>query len=63
MWNPFNFVTEKDVLRLIDEKRGVKNRKSKKEKESPFSSALRLAVESGKVEFGSKAGLNCRSFG
>jgi len=32
MWNPFNFVTEKDVLRLIDEKRGVKNRKSKKEK-------------------------------
>src|SRR3989344_55894 len=33
MWNPFNFVTEKDVLRLIDEKRGVKNRKSKKSEE------------------------------
>jgi len=33
MWNPFNFVTEKEVLRLIDEKRGVKNRKSKKSEE------------------------------
>jgi len=38
-------------------KKAVRKRKSKKEKESPFSSALRLAVESGKVEFGSKAGL------
>lgn len=38
-------------------KKAVRKRKSKKEKESPLSSALRLAVESGKVEFGSKAGL------
>ena len=30
VWNPFNFVTEKDVMRIIEEKRGVKNRKSKK---------------------------------
>jgi hypothetical protein len=34
MWNPFNFVTEEEVLQLIKEKRGVKNRgttkKSKK---------------------------------
>jgi F0F1-type ATP synthase alpha subunit len=33
MWNPFNFVTEEEVLRLIKENRGVKNRKSKKSKE------------------------------
>jgi len=33
MWNPFNFTTEQEVLRLIDEKRGVKNRKSKKSEE------------------------------
>ena len=32
MWNPFNFVTEEEVLKLIDEKRGVKNRQSKKKK-------------------------------
>ncbi|MBS3134859.1 hypothetical protein J4406_00595 [Candidatus Woesearchaeota archaeon] len=35
MWNPFNFVTEEEVLNLIKNKRGVKNSrpaKSKKEK-------------------------------
>jgi len=32
MWNPFNFVTEGEVLKLINEKRGVKNRKPKKSK-------------------------------
>lgn len=32
MWNPFNFVTEEEVLKLINEKRGVKNRISKKSK-------------------------------
>ena len=30
MWNPFNFVTEEEVLRLIKEKRGVKNRRTTK---------------------------------
>ena len=34
MWNPFNFVTEEEVLELIKQKRGVKNtRKTKKSKE------------------------------
>lgn len=44
---------EKDVPK----KRLVRRRKSKKEKESPMSSALRLAVETGKVEFGTKTGM------
>lgn len=38
-------------------KKAVRKRKSKKEKESPLASALRLAVESGEVEFGSKSAL------
>lgn len=38
-------------------KRLVRRRKSKKEKESPLSSALRLTVETGKVEFGMKTGM------
>ena len=32
MWNPFNFVTEEEVLKLIKEKRGVKNRRTKSKK-------------------------------
>jgi len=32
MWNPFNFVTEEEVLRLIEEKRGVKNRRTTKKR-------------------------------
>ena len=32
MWNPLNFVTEEEVLKLIKEKRGVKNRRTKKSK-------------------------------
>jgi ribosomal protein L30E len=32
----------------------VRRRKSKKEKERPLTGAVRLAVESGKVEFGSR---------
>jgi len=35
----------------------VRRRKSKKEKEQPISAAIRLAVESGKVEFGARTGL------
>jgi len=35
----------------------IRKRKSKKEKENPLSSAIRLTVESGKVGFGSRKGL------
>jgi large subunit ribosomal protein L30e len=38
-------------------KKVVRRRKTKKEKEKPLTAALRLAVESGKVEFGSRRGL------
>ncbi len=36
----------------------VRRRKSKKEKERPLAAAIRLAVESGKVEFGSRVALS-----
>ncbi|MBU0586911.1 50S ribosomal protein L30e [Candidatus Micrarchaeota archaeon] len=39
------------------EKKVVRKRKSSKEKENPLSRAVRLAVETGKVEFGKKTGL------
>lgn len=35
----------------------IRKRKSKKEKENPLSGAIRLAVESGKVGFGSRKGI------
>ena len=38
-------------------KKLVRRRKSKKEKEKPLTLAIRLVVESGKVDFGSKSGL------
>ena len=38
-------------------KKVVRRRKSKKEKERPLAAAIRLAVESGKVEFGSRNAL------
>ena len=41
---------------IIPTKRVIR-RKSKKEKEHPLSAAIRLAVESGKVDFGLKKGL------
>lgn len=44
-------------------KKVVRRRKTKKEKEKPLTSALRLAVESGKVEFGSRAGLKAMLLG
>lgn len=37
-------------------KKLVRRRKTKKEKENPLTLAVRLAVESGKVEFGGRAG-------
>ena len=39
------------------QKKVVHRRKSKKEKEKPLSSAIRLTVEGGKVEFGARKGL------
>lgn len=45
---------QQDVPEEQPKKKLVRRRKSKKERESPVSQALRLAVESGKVEFGSK---------
>ncbi|VVB98216.1 50S ribosomal protein L30e [uncultured archaeon] len=39
------------------EKKAVKKRKSKKEKENPLARAVRMAVETGKVEFGAKTGM------
>lgn len=38
-------------------KKVIKKRRSKKEKENPIARALRLAVETGKVEFGAKNGV------
>lgn len=39
------------------QKKVVRRRKSKKEKEKPLTGAIRLAVESGKVEFGARTGI------
>lgn len=36
------------------EKKAVKKRKSRKEKEDPLAHAIRLAVETGKMEFGAR---------
>ena len=38
-------------------KKVVRRRKTKKEKEKPLTAAIRLAVESGKVGFGARAGM------
>ncbi len=38
-------------------KKVVRRRKTRKEKENPLHVALRLAVESGKVEFGARTGI------
>ena len=41
----------------LPKKRVIRRKKSKKDKEHPLASAIRLAVESGKVDFGSRKGL------
>jgi large subunit ribosomal protein L30e len=43
--------------RVKSKNKVIRKRKSKKEKENPLSSAVRLTVESGKVGFGSRKGL------
>ncbi len=39
------------------QKKVVRRRKTKRERENPLTTAVRLAVESGKVEFGARAGV------
>ena len=50
-------VVDKKTKKKIKTKKVVRRRKSKKEKERPLAAAIRLAVESGKVEFGSRNAL------
>lgn len=40
-------------------KKVVRRRKTKKERENPLTTAVRLTVESGKVDFGSRIGIKC----
>ncbi|MBI5224029.1 50S ribosomal protein L30e [Candidatus Micrarchaeota archaeon] len=46
-----------DVAKPKKERKVVRRRKSKKEKESPLVGALRLTVETGKVDFGHNVSL------
>jgi large subunit ribosomal protein L30e len=60
--------TEETGEETIDEprkkqKKKVVRRRKTKEKENPFTSAIRLAVESGKVEFGARTGLMAAALG
>jgi large subunit ribosomal protein L30e len=48
---------EEEPTKKKKTKKVVRRRKSKKEKEHPISAAIRLAVESGKVEFGARTGI------
>lgn len=54
---------ETEEIEEIEEKKPkkkkvVRRRKTKKERENPLTVALRLTVESGKVEFGARRGLS-----
>jgi large subunit ribosomal protein L30e len=46
--------TTESEAKVKKERKVVRRRKSKKDKESPLIGAIRLAVESGKVDFGAK---------
>lgn len=48
---------EEEKPKKTKKKKVVRRRKSTKEKENPVVSAIRLAVESGEVEFGSRRSL------
>ncbi len=48
---------EETKARVKSKNKVIRKRKSRKEKENPLSSAIRLAVESGKVGFGSRKGV------
>lgn len=49
---------EEVVEKKSKTKRVVRRRKTKKERENPITVAIRLAVESGSVEFGARAGMS-----
>ena len=48
---------EEPVAKVKKQKKVVRRRKTKKERENPLTMAVRLAVESGKVDFGGRAGI------
>ena len=49
--------TAKEQPKEKKKKKVVRRRKTKKERENVLTAALRLAVESGKVEFGARTGI------
>ncbi len=49
--------SEENESDYLPKKRVIRRKKSKREKEHPLSAAIRLTVESGKVEFGSRTAL------
>ena len=53
--------TEEVETKQKKQKKVVRRRKSKKDKESEIVSAIRLAVESGKVDFGYKSATSANS--
>jgi len=48
---------EKEEAPKKKKKKVVRRRKTKKERENPITTAVRLAVESGKVEYGARTGV------
>ena len=55
--------TTEEPVEAVEEKpkkkkKVVRRRKTKKERENPLTTAVRLAVESGKVEFGTRRGVS-----
>ncbi|MFH1221909.1 MAG: 50S ribosomal protein L30e [Candidatus Micrarchaeota archaeon] len=54
---------EEEVVETKSKKKKVVRRRKTKERENPLVSAIRLAVESGKVEFGARTGLFESMFG
>jgi large subunit ribosomal protein L30e len=46
-----------EVKKPKKKKKVVRRRKTKKERENPLTTAVRLAVESGKVQFGARTGI------
>lgn len=52
---------EEKTTKKVKTKKVVRRRKSKKERENPITVAIRLAVESGSVEFGARAGISANN--
>ncbi|MCK4319557.1 50S ribosomal protein L30e [Candidatus Micrarchaeota archaeon] len=42
---------------MVERKKVIRKRKSRKEKENPLQKAVRLVVESGEVDFGTRKGI------